>query len=487
MELITESNELFESPVPMWMNYTDAFTKFVEQSMKRLDRYKTYEEMDKYPEIHFALDIISTELFSFDVSTKSPFEIDTYGKVSENILNKLLINFNETFKLKTILPYAIRNSLKFGDAFYFVLKKEGKMSGLRKIENKDIEFIEYDEVGVEPLNYYINKTKLETERMTSYLNFLKSQNLKTTAEQENLLFGNDGDEYYVIPADRILRFMNGGQNSRFFPFGESYLEPIFYYWKKITLLEDSLIIYRIVRAPERRVFYVDVGKAPAKVAEKVLKQTKEEIKRRRVAASQESKELGIASAFNPLSMQEDYFFAQRADGRGSRVETLPGASNLGEISDVNYFYKKLLTVLKVPISYFNTENQATINDGKIGQALAEEARFGKWLSEIREQFTPQFKLLFKNYLKENGIILKMQDFVLRWRETINVEENKEIEKMMQVQSVYSGFNEEHFSPLYLQKKILRWSEEEIQENITKLKKWKKLKSNMESAGGDDGF
>ena len=114
--------------------------------------------------------------------------------------------------------------------------------------------------------------------------------------------------------------------------------------------------------------------------------TKGEIKRRRTAASQENQEMGIASSFNPLSMQEDYFFAQRADGRGSRVETLPGAANLGEIADVNYFYKKLIAGMRIPNSYFNAENPPTWNDGKVGSALAEEARFGKWLTEIREQY-----------------------------------------------------------------------------------------------------
>ena len=471
---------LNESPTPMWMSYMEAFTSFVEQSGKRLERYETYEEMDRYPEIHLAMDIISTELFMFEPIANTPFLIDTDGKVPENILSKAITQFTDILKLKEILPFAARQSLKYGDSFYFVVKtKEGKIAGLRRIENKDIDFIEYDEVGINPLNYYIAKAKIDEAQMGSYLQFLKYQGLEMAAEQKtSSLASKEGDEYYVIPTNSMIRFMNKGQNSKFFPFGESYLESIFPYWKKVSLLEDSLIIYRIVRAPERRVFYIDVGKAPAKIAEKVVTQTKEEIKRRRTAASQESKELGIASSFNPLSMQEDYFFAQRADGRGSRVETLPGASNLGEIADVNYFYKKLIAGMRVPSSYFNSENPPTWNDGKVGSALAEEARFGKWLTEIREQYLQPFKLLFQDFLKERGITLTDDQLIIKWRESINVAENQELEKLIQRQSVFTGFPMEQFAPTYLQKKVLGWSEEEIQENLTQLKKWMKIQAQM---------
>ena len=472
-------NPLTESATPMWMSYMEAFTQFVEQSGKRTERYETYEEMDRYPEIHLALDIISTEIFVFDAINNSPFLINTNGKIPEGALSTTIKLFVERLKLKETLPFAVRQSLKYGDSFYFLVKtKDDKFAGLRRIENKDIDFIEYDEIGIEPLNYYIAKKKIDAAQMGSYLQFLKFQNLETASKDKMAAIASkEGEEFYIIPRNLMVRFMNKGQNSKFFPFGESYLESIFPYWKKVSLLEDSLIIYRIVRAPERRVFYIDVGKAPAKIAEKVVTQTKDEIKRRRTAASQESKEIGIASSFNPLSMQEDYFFAQRADGRGSRVETLPGASNLGEIADVNYFYKKLIAGLRVPGSYFNTESPPTWNDGKVGSALAEEARFGKWLTEIREQFLWDFKILFIDFLKERGMNLPIDDLDMKWKESINVAENQELEKMIQRQSVFTGFPMEQFSPQYLQKKVLGWSEEEIQENMTSLIKWQKFKDN----------
>jgi len=320
------NNPLNETATPMWMTYMEAFNQFMEQSGKRLERYETYEEMDKYPEIHLALDIISTEIFVFDPITNSPFLFDTNGKIPEASLSRLIKKFTNILKLKEVLPFAVRLSLKFGDSFYFIVKdKEHHMAGLRRIDNKDIDFIEYDEIGIEPLNYYIAKKKIDESQMGSYLQFLKYQNLETASKEKlSSIASKTGDDFYVIPRNMMIRFMNRGQNSKFFPFGESYLESIFPYWKKVSLLEDSLIIYRIVRAPERRVFYIDVGKAPAKIAEKVVTQTKDEIKRRRTAASQENQEMGIASSFNPLSMQEDYFFAQRCLSLNTEIPLLDG-------------------------------------------------------------------------------------------------------------------------------------------------------------------
>lgn len=342
-----QGGRLNEAAAPMWMTYMDAFSSFVEQSGKRLERYTTYEEMDKYPELHLALDIISTEIFVFDPLTNSPFIIDTNNKVPENVLSKIIKQFTNTLKLKEILPFAVRQSLKYGDSFYFLVKnKEDKFAGLRKIENKDIDFIEYDEVGINPLNYYITKKKIDEAQLGSYLAFLKFQNLETaSAGAMAQIASKEGEDFYMIPRNLMIRFMNHGQNSQFFPFGESYLESLFPIWKKVSLLEDSLVIYRIVRAPERRAFYIDVGKAPAKIAEKVVTQTKDEIKRRRTAATQENQELGIASSFNPLSMQEDYFFAQRCISLKNKVFLLDGRTltlqeiiNEYEEGKVNYVY-----------------------------------------------------------------------------------------------------------------------------------------------------
>ena len=122
MELLNEQlnhylNEdddlLTESPTPMWMSYMEAFTQFVEQSGKRLERYNTYEEMDRYPEIHLALDIISTEIFVFDAITNSPFLFNTNGKIPEGTLSTLIKQFTNILKLKELLPFAVRLSLKF--------------------------------------------------------------------------------------------------------------------------------------------------------------------------------------------------------------------------------------------------------------------------------------------------------------------------------------------------------------------------------------
>lgn len=479
---------LLESPTPMWVQYMDAFSKLVEQSGKRLDRVAVYNEMENYPELNLALDIVSTEIFVFDSDNNSPFKVTTDNKIPENVLNSAVKEFCSTLELRQKLPSMARQCLKFGDSFYFILRDNGQIKGLRKINNEDIDAIEYDISGTAPLNFYIRAEKIDAASMTTYLSFLKNQGL-VKAEKDELVakMGGPSADYYVIPSTNVLRFSNKGEESAYFPFGESYFEKLYPLWKKVTLLEDSIIIYRIVRAPERRVFYIDVGKAPAKTVEKVLNQTKEEIKRKRSAGNSSDKELGITASFNPMSMQEDYFFAQRSDSRGSRVETLPGASNLDQIADVNYFYSKLLSSLRVPLSYFSKDAAPTFNAGKVGSSLVEEVRFGRWLGMIRDQWTQSMRSAFYEFLKAKGLTgLTYDQLQFRWHESIRTAENEELDVWMTRQSVYAGFEKTELSPLYLQERILKMSQEEIQDNITSLKKWAKIVADNGGGAPDGG-
>jgi hypothetical protein len=130
------------------------------------------------------------------------------------------------------------------------------------------------------------------------------------------------------------------------------LEPVFKVYKQKELLEDSIIIYRVQRAPERRVFYIDVGDMPTHKARQHLERIKNEIHQRRIPSKTGGGANVVDSAYNPLSIMEDYFFAQTAEGRGSKVETLPGGENLGQIDDLKFFNDKLLRGLRVPPSYF---------------------------------------------------------------------------------------------------------------------------------------
>jgi hypothetical protein len=190
----------------------------------------------------------------------------------------------------------------------------------------------------------------------------------------------------------------------FWPFGQSILENIFKVFKQKELLEDAILIYRVQRAPERRVFYIDVGNMPSHMAMSFVERVKNEIHQRRIPTKN-----GGASAldatYNPLSINEDYFFPQTAEGRGSKVDTLPGGENLGQIDDLKYFNNKMARGLRVPSSYLPTgpDDSATpLSDGRVGTALIQEYRFNQYCMRLQNALVSTLDDEFKMFLRWRG-------------------------------------------------------------------------------------
>jgi len=172
------------------------------------------------------------------------------------------------------------------------------------------------------------------------------------------------------------------------------------------LLEDAIIIYRVQRAPERRVFYVDVGNMPSHLAMQFVERVKTEIHQRRIPSATGGGQNVIDSSYNPLSINEDYFFPQTAEGRGSKVETLPGGTNLGEIDDLRYFTNKLVRGLRIPSSYLPTgadDGATSYNDGRVGTAYIQELRFNTYCERLQGLLIEELNQEFKRYLLEKGI------------------------------------------------------------------------------------
>ena len=141
----------------------------------------------------------------------------------------------------------------------------------------------------------------------------------------------------------------------FWPFGQSILENIFKVFKQKELLEDAVLIYRVQRAPERRVFKIDVGGMPSHMAMAFVERVKNEMHQRRIPTLSGGGQNMMDATYNPLSINEDFFFPVTEGGRGSTVDTLPGGQNLGEIDDLKYFNNKMARGLRVPSSYLPTE------------------------------------------------------------------------------------------------------------------------------------
>jgi hypothetical protein len=253
-----------------------------------------------------------------------------------------------------------------------------------------------------------------------------------------------------------------------FPFGNSLMETIFKVYKQKELLEDAIIIYRVQRAPERRVFYIDVGNMPSHLAMGFVERVKNEINQRRIPSSMGGGQNVIDAAYNPLSINEDYFFPQTAEGRGSKVEILPGGTNLGEIDDLRYFTNKLFRALRIPSSYLPTgadDGGSSFNDGRVGTAYIQELRFNKYCERLQSLMHEQFDTEFKLYLFNKGINVDSNLFDLKFNPPQNFAAYRQAEMDTARVGTFTTMVDVPFvSKRFAMKRFLGMTTEEIAEN-----------------------
>ena len=252
------------------------------------------------------------------------------------------------------------------------------------------------------------------------------------------------------------------------PFGISVLESVFKVYKQKELLEDAIIIYRVQRAPERRVFYIDVGNMPAHMAMGYVNRVKNEIHQRRIPTQSGGGGSMMDATYNPLSINEDYFFPQTAEGRGSKVETLPGGTNLGEIDDLKYFTNKLFRGLRIPSSYLPTgaeDGSSVASDGRVGTALIQEYRFNQYCKRLQATVSTSFDHEFKMYLNWKGYNIDSAMFELRMNEPQNFAAYRQAELDNQRATLFSSLSQTpYLSKRFMLKRFLGISEEEMAEN-----------------------
>jgi hypothetical protein len=254
----------------------------------------------------------------------------------------------------------------------------------------------------------------------------------------------------------------------YWPFGQSVLETIFRVFKQKELLEDSVLIYRVARAPERRVFKIDVGNMPSHLAMQFVERVKNEIHQRRIPSHTGGGQNIMDSSYNPLSINEDYFFPQTADGRGSSVEVLPGGSNLGEIDDLKYFNNKMIRALRVPSSYLPTgpdDSERAFTDGKVGTALIQEYRFNQYCQRLQRLIIQKLDDEFKMFMRWRGFNIDSGLFNIDFNPPQNFASYREAElDITRVQTFSTLEQVPYLSKRFLLKRYLGLTEEEIREN-----------------------
>jgi len=449
----------------------------------RVERYAQYDQMDMDSEINAALDIISEFSTQLDETTDLPFNLNYSGDVTESeakILEQTLRQWCNLQDWDKRIFKTFRNSIKYGDQFFIRDPETWELYYANPVDVTKV--IINEAAGKEPEQYVFknldlnmqNKTVSEPIRHSETYSSVNSmmrgqstgQNGYGTGSGQHSTMGNI-QEYNVDAEHVVHAALTEGMDSNF-PFGASILDPIFKTYKQKELLEDSIIIYRVQRAPERRVFYVDVGNMPANKAMGFVERVKNEIHQKRIPSKTGGGNSIMDAAYNPLSIMEDYFFAQTAEGRGSKVEVLPGGENLGQIDDLRYFTNKMLRALRVPSSYLPTgpdDGTATYVDGRVGTAFIQEYRFNQYCQRLQSIIAPVFDKEFKLFMKNKGISIDSSIFNLKFVEPQSFSEYKEIEVHAARANVFSGLEGvDYLSRRFMLKKYLGLSEDEILEN-----------------------
>ena len=246
----------------------------------------------------------------------------------------------------------------------------------------------------------------------------------------------------------------------------SYLHKAIRPANQLRMMENAVVIYRITRAPERRIFYIDVGNLPTGKAEQYLKDVMSRYRNKLVYDS-DTGEIRDDKKF--MSMLEDFWLPRKEGGRGTEIQTLPGGANLGEIEDVVYFQKKLYQSLNVPIS--RLEQQTGLNFGRSAEITRDELKFTKFISKLRNRFSGIFDDLLKSQLVLKGVINEEEwpdirnDLQYLFASDAYYTESKDQEVLRSRLEILNGvvpFIGQLFSREYVQKQIMRFSDEEIE-------------------------
>jgi len=344
----------------------------------RLSAQYDYESMEYTPEISAALDIYSEESTT---TNEDGFILQIYSE-SKRIKSVLADLFNNALDINTNLPMWTRNTCKYGDNFvYLKLDPEKGIIGCQQLPTIEIE---RHEVGV-------------TAKITVDITQEKDENKKAlhfTWKNRNMEF-----QSWEVAHFRLLG------DDRKLPYGTSMLEKARRIWKQLLLCEDAMLIYRTSRAPERKLFKVFVGNMNDDDVEAYVQRVANKFKREQVV---DSKTGNVDMRFNQMAVDQDYFIPVRDPAAPDPITTLPGATNLSEIADIEYIQKKLLTALRVPKAFLGFEE--VVGDGK--NLSLQDIRFARTINRIQKSMIAEMNKIAIIHLFLLGFEDELQNFTL---------------------------------------------------------------------------
>ena len=485
-------------------NYQSHLPEVYSGHPNRIERYNQYENMDCDSEVNACLDIISEFSTQSSDSTQTPFDIDFYENPTDReveIVKKQLQQWVKLNELDKRIFKLFRNVLKYGDQVFVRDPETFEMYWVDMTKVKRV--IVNENEGKRPEQYVIQDINPNFQNLTvaakTTTDFQvnppaggQASNFNYTAPSAQ---GEGGASRFthtinetVIDAEHVVHLSLNEGLDYYWPFGQSILEMIFKVFKQKELLEDAILIYRVQRAPERRVFYIDVGNMPSHLAMQFVERVKNEVHQRRIPTQTGGSANALDATYNPLSINEDYFFPTTAEGRGSKVETLPGGENLGQIDDLKYFNNKLARGLRVPSSYLPTgpdESSQPLNDGRVGTALIQEYRFNQYCERLQRQIMQKLDDEFKMFMRWRGFNIDSGIFTIKFTAPQNFASYRQAELDTTRMQAFTSLEQlPYMSKRFLLQRYLGLTDAEIQEN-SKLWAEERDEPEMEASGGQE--
>jgi len=349
----------------------------------RMARYSDFSEMEYTPEISSALDIYSEETVAADEHGKV-LHIHSENPTIQKLLDEL---FYDTLNVEFNLTSWVRNLCKYGDFFLFndVSPEYGIISGYPMPVNE----VEREE-GFDPQDPMAVRFRWVTQ-------------------------GNQVLENWQVCHMRVLG------NDAFLPYGSSVLEAARRIWRQLILVEDAMLVYRVVRSPERRVFYVDVGNVPPEEIPNYMEQVQATLKKAQVVDRNTGR---VDLRYNPLSVDEDYYLPVRGSESGTKIDTLAGGANATAIEDVEYIQKKLFAALKIPKAYLGYDEGL----GAKATLSQEDIRFSRTINRIQRTVVAELNKLSIIHLFCNGFEGEdLLDFTLQLSNPSTIAQQQKLE------------------------------------------------------------
>jgi hypothetical protein len=435
------------------------------------DLIRRYREMALHPECDAAIEDVVNEAIVSDLYD-SPVEIE-------------LSNLNASDKLKTIIREEfryIKEILDFDKKSHEIFRNwyiDGRLFYLKVIDLKK------PEEGIQELRYidpmkmkFIRQEKKDNKktvnRTLSYRN--SDEDISFPEIEEYFLYtpsnpnlggiASGGAKKPIKIAKDSITYCTSGLFDRNRGTCLSYLHKAIKALNQLRMIEDSLVIYRLSRAPERRIFYIDVGNLPKVKAEQYLKEVMSRY-RNKLVYDASTGEVRDDRKF--MSMLEDFWLPRREGGRGTEITTLPGGQNLGELSDIEYFQKKLYRALGVPESRIAGGGDG-FNLGRSSEILRDELKFTKFVGRLRKRFSRLFNDILRTQLLLKNIVSpedwkRMEDHIqydfLYDNQFAELKETEMLSGRLNLLATIEPYIGKYYSTEYVRKRILRQTDEEI--------------------------